>query len=263
MVATAAELVPEVREWLSELYEAAGEAPPVLSDVEIERALSESAKLDRCVKQVAAKGDADEPYAVCRASLGEECQCEKCKAKPVVESNPVILDVPDERQSTNYSCGAAATVSVAKFFGIEPDTEAEAIVALKTSPLAGTPPEEIVRVLTDHGLAVEHHDWFDLDGLKKHLDQGHPSICPVQMYGSPNDYNADASGHWVVLIGCDTGKVILQDPVSGQVQMEDAEFKSRWHDRDQGGTPYERYAIVVKGPGQSPDKEEPSKPEVN
>jgi predicted double-glycine peptidase len=174
----------------------------------------------------------------------------------------VLLSVPDERQDTKYSCGAAATVSVCRFFQVEPDTESEAITQLGTSPADGTPPEAIVRVLQAHGLRVEHHDWFDLDGIKsKHLDAGHPVICPVQMYGNPNEYNAADSGHYVVLIGYSGGVLHLQDPVSGRVQMEENEFKRRWFDKASDGTAYERYGIAAwKEAGAPPVPTPESKP---
>ncbi len=130
--------------------------------------------------------------------MGEDVEeCDGCD-----DSAPVLIDIPDERQDSSFSCGAAAFVSVARFFAIEPDTESEAITQLGTSPAAGTPPDAIVRVLEAHGLTTEHHDWFDLDGIKKkHLDASHPVICPVQMYGSPEEYGRADSGHYVVLIG--------------------------------------------------------------
>ena len=39
--------------------------------------------------------------------------------------------------------------------------------------------------------------------------------------------------------------IYLQDPVAGRIEMDEEEFKRRWHDREEDGTPYERYGIVV------------------
>lgn len=159
------------------------------------------------------------------------------------------IALPDERQDENWSCGAAAVVSVCRYFSIEPDTESEAIRELGSSPSDGTPPQAIVEVLESHGLATDARDWFDLDALnEKHLKKGHPVLCPIQMYGNPAEYEQAEGGHWVVLTGIWDGKVCLQDPVAGKVEMDVEEFKSRWHDKGADGNPYEQYGIACWKP---------------
>lgn len=153
--------------------------------------------------------------------------------------------LPDERQNESWSCGAAAVVSVCRYFGIEPNTESEAIRELGSSPSDGTNPNSIIAVLEFHGLEVDARDWFDLDVLNKnHLEKGHPVLAPIQMYGSPEEYETAQGGHWVVIEGVRDRKVCLQDPVAGQVEMDVEEFKSRWHDQGADGTPYEKYGIA-------------------
>ena len=159
------------------------------------------------------------------------------------------ITLPPVVQDESWSCGAAAVASVCQWFGIEPDTEGEAIRALGSSPSDGTPPWNIVEILEANGLATEAGDWFDLDDLKaRHLDRGHPVLVPIQMYGNPNEYEANEGGHWVVLEGVREGKVFIQDPVSGQVEMEVEDFKARWHDSGADGTPYEKFGIACWKP---------------
>ena len=159
------------------------------------------------------------------------------------------IALPDERQDESWSCGAAAVVSVCRYFSIEPDTESEAIRELGSSPSDGTPPQSIVDVLESHGLATDARDWFDLDILnEKHLKKGHPVLCPIQMYGNPAEYEQAEGGHWVVLTGVWDNKVCLQDPVAGKVEMDVEEFKSRWHDKGADGNPYEQYGIACWKP---------------
>lgn len=155
------------------------------------------------------------------------------------------IGLPDIRQSESWSCGSALVAAVAKHFGIEPDTEAEAIKELGSSPSDGTTPDAIIQVLESHGLATESRDWMPLEELESHVNQGHPVLVPVQMYGYPKEYEEAEGGHWVAVVGFGNGKVRLHDPVSGSVEMSQEQFEKRWYDKEADGTPYERFGIAV------------------
>lgn len=160
------------------------------------------------------------------------------------------ISLPEITQSESWSCGAALVAAVAKHFGIEPNTEAEAIQALGSSPSDGTTPDAIIRVLEANGLATESRDWMPLEELEKHVAAGLPVLVPVQMYGYPKEYEEAEGGHWVAVVGFGGGEVRLHDPVSGSVEMKQEDFEKRWYDKEADGTPYERYGIAVsKGNG--------------
>lgn len=65
-----------------------------------------------------------------------------------------FTDLPDIRQNDNYSCGAAVTMSVGKYFGVGPDTLGEWKKLLGTNVKKSTDPRQIVRVLESFGLQV-------------------------------------------------------------------------------------------------------------
>lgn len=235
----------------------------------------ESAKLERCVDKVSAEGDVDEPYAVCKASVGEcttdDCPCPGCQAKrdrvALLEADG-ILDVPDERQEENWSCGAACVAAVCHFFDVTPDTEGDAIRQLGSSPRDGTDPEHIVTVLQDHGLETTAISGMDLEDLEHYLAKGRPCICPVQAWGTPEEVQQLESGHYLVCIGADETHIMVMDPavfdpaeVTGEyggkslggqkVAVPRERFLAGWIDVDSEGSRYDRYAIVVRGPQQS------------
>lgn len=55
-------------------------------------------------------------------------------------------------------------------------------------------------------------------------------------------------GHYSVVIGLESDKVVLEDPSSiGRGYIGRTEFLERWHDRDREGRRYEKYGIMVSG----------------
>jgi predicted double-glycine peptidase len=150
----------------------------------------------------------------------------------------VLLDVPDVRQVTGYSCGRAAVVAVARFLGVE--LSAGQLSALGTSPQEGTRPANIVALLNSAGLQATSRDGMNLADLEQELAGGRPVLCPIQA-----DDSGDG-GHYVVVIGCDGSRLTLQDPVRGRVEMQADEFDRRWYDRA-GGQEYRHYGIAVGG----------------
>ena len=66
----------------------------------------------------------------------------------------LLTSVPDVRQSTSYSCGAASLQAVFNYWGIDA-REGTLMQELNTSYETGTLPESIVRVAQAHGLQAE------------------------------------------------------------------------------------------------------------
>lgn len=170
--------------------------------------------------------------------------------KPVTVNVQWPLAVPVQRQDYNYDCGAAAYVSVARYFGVEPETEAEAIRALGTSPGDGTEPEQIEALATKQGLWVSSRLGMSLTDLDSLTRLGIPVICAIQDYGTPEAYAADESGHWVVVTGVDRRDVHVMDPSAGLVSLDRDTFEQHWHDRGRiADVRYIRLGIAV---GKSP-----------
>jgi len=173
-------------------------------------------------------------------------------ANPFREAvEPVQIDLPDVRQSTDYSCGRAALQSVLRSLGIDDD-----LSGLGTDPVAGTRPGEIAAACRGLGLDVVAGSFAavaGVRGLTRYVDRRIPVLCPIQA----DDPNGNSSGHWVVVCGYggqNGAQLTLQDPIRGRVEMPATEFVRRWHDTDGDGRQYVRYGIAVSKPALHEDK---------
>jgi predicted double-glycine peptidase len=155
-----------------------------------------------------------------------------------------VLDVPDRRQDTNYSCGAAALQAVLAYFGIH-GKEQEIASALGTDPETGTGPEAIIALAGRLGLKanVAHH--MTIDELQYLLDLGRPVLCPIQAHGSRSEVESGRAGHYVAVIGYSNHRLFIQDPASGRIALHKRLFDQNWHDQDGDGQPYDHYGIAL------------------
>lgn len=178
-----------------------------------------------------------------------------------------LIEVPDVRQPDHYSCGAAASMSVGKWFGVGPDTVQQWKVKLWTDVEESTHPKSIVECLRGLGLQVEAFQHGNLQTLQDYLEEGRPVIVCVQDYGPAVPGRARfAYGHYLVVIGRDMGYVFCQDPSEdnviaggdaksldrigsvqkpGRIMIAEEDFLSIWHDKDAEGNPFVRFGIAV------------------
>ena len=152
------------------------------------------------------------------------------------------------RQTTKFSCGAAALRSVFQYYGVGPEEEQKFINMMDTNYKDGTEPHRIVQTARDYGLCVKQRHNLTINKLKKILDQERPVICTVQAYGKKNRYEKDeSSGHYCVAIGYDDENIFFEDPAlkgsRGYLPYE--EFDKRWHDKDASGTLFNHYGIII------------------
>lgn len=158
---------------------------------------------------------------------------------------PHLLDgVPDVRQSTKYSCGAAALQALLSYWSID-RREQDLMEALETSQAEGTSPEAIVRVAKEIGCEADFKENLDLKDIDESVRGGIPVICAIQAWA---DIKSDGffwektweDGHYVVVIGLDSQSVYVEDPsllgTRGIIPRE--EFVARWHDY-RGEPPYD------------------------
>jgi predicted double-glycine peptidase len=155
--------------------------------------------------------------------------------------SPSLLNaVPDVRQSTDYSCGAASTQAVFSHWGIDL-REGVLMQELGTSEANGTTPGSILRVAAEHGLAADMRTNMTLADLQDALSRNIAVIIVGQAWTENHSANftwADdwVDGHYMVVIGLDAQNVYLEDPAilgaRGVIPRE--EFLDRWHD-DGGG----------------------------
>jgi hypothetical protein len=111
------------------------------------------------------------------------------------------------QQTTDYTCGPAALLSLAKFYGlpnIEEDAKTEMRIANESgtrdlnSSQPGTKPQEMVAWLEKNGfnVKIEFEDKGDstaLQRLRDNIRQGIPTLVEW----------IDLSGHWAIAVGYD------------------------------------------------------------
>src|SRR5512136_265710 len=79
-------------------------------------------------------------------------------------SRHAFASVPDVRQSTGYTCGAAALQAVLAYWGTS-EREDRLAARLNSTPERGTHPLDIVRVAREFGLSAELREGLSLADL--------------------------------------------------------------------------------------------------
>jgi hypothetical protein len=143
--------------------------------------------------------------------------------------------MPDTRQSTEYSCGAAALQAVLGYWGRDIGEE-DLREMLNTNEESGTYPDDIIRVAGALGLQAEYKENMTMAELGGYVGRGIPVIVDCQAWRSISQNNESwedtwYNGHWMVVIGVDDFNVILEDPymLGDRGILSRQEFEARWH----------------------------------
>ena len=183
-----------------------------------------------------------------------------------------VLPVPIVRQIENYTCGAASTSAIFKYWQVaDYDGDYHTITGsdlLDTTPANGTDPENIVITAQKFGLKAEFKSWKPsttpsaadarreaasaLADLRAALAAKRTVILDLQAWSgetTPHYRLLQVDGHYVVLIGMDAtddGNLYVMDPDamkgdSATKRDPDAytylpirDFTDRWHDYEDG-----------------------------
>ena len=150
-------------------------------------------------------------------------------------TNLALFSMPDTRQSTEYSCGAAAMQAVLGYRGRHIGEE-DIREMLNTNEVSGTYPDDIIRVAKAFGLQAEYKENMSMADLENYVAEGIPVIVDCQAWRSVSQYNESwantwNNGHWLVVIGIDENNVTLEDPyiLGDRGYMSREEFVARWH----------------------------------
>ncbi len=175
------------------------------------------------------------------------------------ESSPTDLlsAVPDVRQSTSYSCGAAALQAVLAYWGTS-EREDRLMSRLRTSPEQGTSPDNILRVAREFGLEAELREGMTIAELESALEAGRTVIVDIQAWRGRPDKSWEETwddGHYVVLVGRDASNFYFEDPslLGSRGFIPKAELPGRWHDYegdpplDEKDRVYRNAAIIIHG----------------
>lgn len=172
---------------------------------------------------------------------------------------PFLSSVPDVRQSTGYTCGAAALQAVLAHWGIY-EREDRLAAELGSTPEAGTHPADIVRIARRHGLEAELREGLEIADLEAALASGTTVIVDLQAWRERSDIpwaETWDDGHYMVLLATDRENLYFEDPslLGARGFIPRTEFLDRWHDYegqpplDASDRTYIRMAIFIRGEG--------------
>jgi len=145
-----------------------------------------------------------------------------------------LLDIDSYQQTTEYTCGPAAVVSLLNYYGISGD-EMTIAQEMGTSNMVGTNPEQMATWLDSHGFEASWHENGNLDTLVNRLHRNIPTLVEWSDWG----------GHWVLVIGYDTRQtenlwddvIIFADPYDRHDDNQDGytwfnagRFYYMWYD---------------------------------
>lgn len=170
-----------------------------------------------------------------------------------------VINIPDVRQSTEYTCGVSSLQAVLGYWGIEYREGTLAQMACSNSE-SGTPPGNIVSVAKTLGFDAEVKQRCTIADIEKWIEAGIPVIVDIQAWKDAGDTSSWResweNGHYVVAIGYDEKNIYFEEPsILGAIGFTSkSEFLDRWHDYE-GNPPFdpqsskitENLAIVIKG----------------
>ncbi len=145
------------------------------------------------------------------------------------------------KQRTDFSCGAAATLSLLRFWvpgAFEDAHEEDLFEPLHTTEAGGTEPEPIAAYLRDVvGLDATYAKAdVTLAQLEGAIDAGQPPLVDLQAWRDGNRPWPEVwdAGHYVVLVGYDAENLFFMDPSvlspGPYAFVPKAELDERWHD---------------------------------
>jgi hypothetical protein len=104
-----------------------------------------------------------------------------------------FLEVESYQQTTEYTCGPAAVLSLLGYLN---RTGEEMTIAseMGTSTTTGTTPEQMANWMSGHGFKASWHEEGSLEMLRENLANNIPTLVEWSDWG----------GHWVLVIGYDT-----------------------------------------------------------
>lgn len=115
----------------------------------------------------------------------------------------ILLDVNSYQQTTDYSCGPAAMISLLRYLGRDGD-EMTIVNEMGTSTTTGTNPEQMVAWMNAHWFIASWHEEGSLEMIRENLSNNIPTLIEWSDWG----------GHWVLVVGYDTrNNDVLSDDV--------------------------------------------------
>jgi uncharacterized protein len=164
--------------------------------------------------------------------------------------NKKLLNFPNIRQSTNYTCGVSVTQAILLYYGID---IREDILSKHLNPdkIKGTSINSIINYLNSKNLKTIHSNNMSIKDLINSIDNSYPIIICIQAYANEYKKTINKDGHYVVVIGYDNNNIYFEDPSTPDATIGYLSFKdliSRWHDIDpETNQLLNKFGIIVIG----------------
>lgn len=175
------------------------------------------------------------------------------------------LPVPIVRQSTSYSCGAAALLAALFYWQVYDGNESGLMQMTGTVPAQGTTPQGIVKGARQFGLSASYKEMTGLGDLQQALARGETVIVDIQAWPDKTDEQSWAKrredGHYLVLTALDGKYAYFMDPSvgAGYTYIPLAELFERWHDyEDLKSGVWENRQLAIFISGKTPLKKFPA-----
>lgn len=104
-----------------------------------------------------------------------------------------LLKAESYQQTTEYTCGPSAVITLLKYYNLNGDEMAIA-TEMGTSTTCGTTPEQMATWLNNNGFTASWQELGTLEMLRNNLAADKPTLVEWSDWG----------GHWVLVIGYDT-----------------------------------------------------------
>ena len=176
-----------------------------------------------------------------------------------------VLNLPDVRQATSYTCGVSALQAVLFYYGVE-YREGTLAEFGGSNEDEGTPPEGIIKALVQVNKEWDTHFTGEIiqnatiDDITALIDKEIPVIADIQAWKDPENTAAWKDdwidGHYVVVTGYDKDNLYFEDPslINSVGSIPKSEFLDRWHDFEGAGDydpqtsiKTQNLIIVIKG----------------
>ncbi len=130
----------------------------------------------------------------------------------------LILDVPVKRQASGPCCGSACLAMVLSYWGLDP--AAVSAVAGGPCPKEGYSGGELADLARSVGYTARVYT-SSFEDLEAQVVATRPVIVML---------GGEGRRHFLVVVGLsrDRSRVIMNDPTSGRVFLETADFRERW-----------------------------------
>lgn len=152
-----------------------------------------------------------------------------------IKKSNIKINIPNVSQQYEWSCGAAALMSILLYYDKGPLNEKSVTDQLGMDK-SGTDPFQIKKVLDKYNLRYKEYRGMSIEQLIYHIKRREPVLIMLQAWGNRNTYSkckrGCVDGHWLIAIGYDKDNIYFEDPAltisRGYIPI--SELDKRWHD---------------------------------